>query len=109
MANYFRGKPDRRTQSRGRSHSIRMSKAPWSRGSGLESKPEGFSNEGANAVVCTETFDNRYSVTNNSADATPNQSMKPTQHFVKVQNVAALFSKCWVAYLFLVRHRTLEP
>ena len=103
MASYFRGKPDRRTQSRGRSRSIRMSKVPWSRGSGLESKPEGFSNECANAVVCTEAVYNRCRAINNSEDATPNQSMKPTQQFVKVQDVAAVVSKCWVAYLFLVR------
>jgi len=93
MANYFRGKPDRRTQSRGRSRSIRMNEAPWSRGSGLGSKPEGFSNEGANAVVCTETSYNRCRATKNTADATPNQSMKPTKHFVKVQNVAAFVFK----------------
>lgn len=41
---------------------------PWSRGSGLESRPEGFSNEGANAVVCTEAVYNRRRATNNSFD-----------------------------------------
>ncbi len=46
MANYSRGKPDRRTKSRGRSRSIRMSKPPWSCARGLEFRPGGFSNEG---------------------------------------------------------------
>src|ERR1700726_1733307 len=45
MANYSRGKPDRRTKSRGRSRSIRMSKVPLSREPGLQPSTRRFSNE----------------------------------------------------------------